>query len=180
MATSQIVSGTGKPAEDAVLDGIVYPTEAWGVRGVDGLPSQANAAARVDTAKGPAARLFAFGYDAWLLQSFQETRSAENERRLQIEKSIRQKFHAELFSRFAALGLEADEVVSRKPGWIRNNDRLRKQNVAHEAADCNMMLSVFMESYAHISPDDALREKMALKLGCKTEDLDKVLGVQQG
>ena len=86
----------------------------------------------------------------------------------------------ELFSRFAALGLEADEVVSRKPGWIRNNDRLRKQNIAHEAADCNMMLSVFMESYAHISPDDALREKMALKLGCKTEDLDKVLGVQQG
>jgi len=86
----------------------------------------------------------------------------------------------ELFSRFASLGLEADEVVSRKPGWIRNNDRLRKQNVAHEAADCNMMLSVFMESYARISPDDALREKMALKLGCKTEDLDKVLGVQQG
>jgi len=86
----------------------------------------------------------------------------------------------ELFSRFASLGLEADEVVSRKPGWIRNNDRLRKQNVAHEAADCNMMLSVFMESYAHLSPDDALREKMALKLGCKTEDLDKVLGVQQG
>ena len=86
----------------------------------------------------------------------------------------------ELFSRFASLGLAADEVVSRKPGWIRNNDRLRKQNVAHEAADCNMMLSVFMESYARISPDDALREKMALKLGCKTEDLDKVLGVQQG
>ena len=86
----------------------------------------------------------------------------------------------ELFSRFASLGLAADEVVSRKPGWIRNNDRLRKQNVAHEAADCNMMLSVFMESYAHLSPDDALREKMALKLGCKTEDLDKVLGVQQG
>ena len=86
----------------------------------------------------------------------------------------------ELFSHFASLGLEADEIVSRKPGWIRNNDRLRKQNIAHEAADCNMMLSVFMESYARISPDDALREKMALKLGCKTEDLDKVLGVQQG
>ena len=86
----------------------------------------------------------------------------------------------ELFSRFASLGLAADEVVSRKPGWIRNNDRLRKHNIAHEAADCNMMLSVFMESYAHLSPDDALREKMALKLGCGVEDLDKVLGVQQG
>jgi len=39
------------------------------------------------------------------------------------------------------------------------------------------MLSVFMESYAHISPDDALREKMALKLGCKAQDLDAFLGV---
>ena len=83
----------------------------------------------------------------------------------------------ELFSRFASLGLEADEIVSRKPGWIRNNDRLRKQNIAHEAADCNMMLSVFMESYARISPDDALREKMALKLGCKAEELDTFLGI---
>ncbi|HOZ37138.1 MAG TPA: hypothetical protein PLH64_00125 [Anaerolineaceae bacterium] len=83
----------------------------------------------------------------------------------------------ELFSRFASLGLDADEIVSRKPGWIRNNDRLRKQNIAHEAADCNMMLSVFLESYANLSPDDALREKMALKLGCKPEELDAFLGV---
>ncbi len=84
----------------------------------------------------------------------------------------------ELLAGFASLGLEADEIVSRKPGWIRNNDRLRKQNIAHEAADCNMMLSVFMESYAHISPDDALREKMALKLGCKAQDLDAFLGIE--
>ncbi len=83
----------------------------------------------------------------------------------------------DFLARFAALGLEADEIVSRKPGWVRNYDRLRKQNIAHEAADCNMMLSVFMESYANLSPDDALREKMALKLGCRVEDLDEVLGV---
>ena len=84
----------------------------------------------------------------------------------------------ELFSRFASLGLDADEIVSRKPGWIRNNDRLRKQNIAHEAADCNMMLSVFMESYANLSPDDALREKMSIKLGCKVQDLDNFLGIK--
>ena len=84
---------------------------------------------------------------------------------------------AELLARFANLGLEADEIVSRKPGWIRNNDRLRKQNIAHEAADCNMMLSVFMESYANLSPDDALREKMALKLGCEAQELDAFLGI---
>ena len=71
----------------------------------------------------------------------------------------------ELLQNFANLGLQADEIVSRKPGWIRNNDRLRKENIAHEAADCNMMLSVFLETYKGQSPDDALLEKMALKLG---------------
>ena len=81
----------------------------------------------------------------------------------------------DLMERFAALGLGADEIVSRKPGWIRNNDRLRKQNIAHEVADCNMMLSVFMESCANLSPDDALREKMALKLGCSSSDLERLL-----
>jgi len=67
LASSQIVSGTGKPTEDAVLDGIIFPTETWLVQRVPGLPAQSNAAAQARTAKGPAARLFAFGYDAWLL-----------------------------------------------------------------------------------------------------------------
>ncbi len=67
LASSQIVSGTGKPTEDAVLDGIIFPTETWLVQRVPGLPSQSSAAAQARTAKGPAARLFAFGYDAWLL-----------------------------------------------------------------------------------------------------------------
>lgn len=71
----------------------------------------------------------------------------------------------ELFQSYADLGLKADEIVSRKPGWIRNNDRLRKENINHEAADCNMMLSVFMDTYNGQSPDDALLEKMELKLG---------------
>lgn len=70
-----------------------------------------------------------------------------------------------LFESFARLGLQADEIVSRKPGWIRNHDRLRKENIAHEAADCNMMLSVFLETYAGQSPDEALLEKMSQKLG---------------
>lgn len=71
----------------------------------------------------------------------------------------------ELFQSYADLGLKADEIVSRKPGWIRNNDRLRKENITHEAADCNMMLSVFMDTYNGQSPDDALLQKMELKLG---------------
>ena len=71
----------------------------------------------------------------------------------------------ELLKVFAELGLQADEIVSRKPGWVRNNDRVRKENIAHEAADCNMMLTVFLETCKGQSPDDALLEKMALKLG---------------
>ena len=78
----------------------------------------------------------------------------------------------DLFSDFTKLGLQADEIVSRKPGWVRNNDRIRKENIAHEAADCNMMLTVFMESYCGQSPDDALLEKMALKLGHPINNCD--------
>ena len=105
VATSQIVSGTGKPAEDAVLDGIVYPTESWGVRGVDGLPSQASAAARVDTAKGPAARLFAFGYDAWLLTGYLER--------------LAQSSNADIAGATGRLGLDGFGNVLRVPGWSR-------------------------------------------------------------
>lgn len=72
VATSQIVSGTGKASEDVSLDGIVYPTETWDVRSVSGIPTQASAAARIKSARGPAARLFAFGYDAWLLTAYLE------------------------------------------------------------------------------------------------------------
>lgn len=105
VATSQIVSGTGKPAEDAVLDGIVYPTESWGVRGVDGLPSQASAAARVDTAKGPGARLFAFGYDAWLLTGYLERLAVAN--------------NGDIAGATGRLSLDGFGNVLRVPGWSR-------------------------------------------------------------
>ncbi len=71
----------------------------------------------------------------------------------------------DLLSRFVSCGLEADAIVSRVPGWIRNNDRLRKENIRYEAADCNMMLAVFLESYCGQSPDQALLAKMQDKLG---------------
>ena len=105
VATSQIVSGTGKPAEDAALDGIVYPTEAWAVRSVDGLPSQASAAARVDTAKGPAARLFAFGHDAWLLTGYLERLALSN--------------NGDVAGATGRLSLDGFGNVLRVPGWSR-------------------------------------------------------------
>ena len=72
VGTSQLSSGTGKPLEDAVLDGIAFPTETWSARGIPSLPSAASVGARMKTARGPAARLFAFGYDAWQLVAYME------------------------------------------------------------------------------------------------------------
>ena len=72
VGTSQLTSGTGKAEEDVVLDGIVFPTEAWSSRGAAGLPQASLAAATLPTARDPAARLFAFGYDAWRISAYLE------------------------------------------------------------------------------------------------------------
>lgn len=72
VATSQLLSGTGKPEQDRVLDGIAFPSESWTTGGVRGLPSAASVGATLATARGAAARLFAFGYDAWLLTAYLE------------------------------------------------------------------------------------------------------------
>src|SRR5699024_2422095 len=63
---------SGDAEQDAVLDGIVFPTEHWTSGGVAGLPMASTAASTLPTARGPAARLFAFGHDAWLLTAFME------------------------------------------------------------------------------------------------------------
>ena len=70
VGTSQLLSGTGKAEEDRALDGIVFPTERWGVVAVNGLPNAAATGKSLPTARGPAAKLFAFGYDAWLLSAY--------------------------------------------------------------------------------------------------------------
>lgn len=72
VATSQLVLGTGKPEDDLVLDGIAYPSELWNVRGVGGLPAASSVAETLPTARGPAGRLFAFGYDAWQISAYLE------------------------------------------------------------------------------------------------------------
>ena len=105
VATSQIVSGTGKASEDVLLDGIVYPTETWGVRNVPGLPPQASAAARIDSAKGPGARLFAFGYDAWLLTAYLE--------RLALSPN------SDVAGATGRLSLDGFGNILRRPSWSR-------------------------------------------------------------
>jgi hypothetical protein len=72
VGTSQLTLGTGKPEEDKALDGVAFPTEVWSARGIDGLPTPGAAATQLPTARGAAARLFAFGYDAWRLSAYLE------------------------------------------------------------------------------------------------------------
>lgn len=72
VATSQLGNGIEAQAGDRALDGIAFPSEAWGVRGAGGLPSMASAGKTLPSARGPAAKLFAFGYDAWLLTAYLE------------------------------------------------------------------------------------------------------------
>ena len=72
VATSQLAAGSDGSAQDRALDGIAFPSEAWNVRGVGSLPAMASAGRILSTARGPAAKLFAFGYDAWLLTGYLE------------------------------------------------------------------------------------------------------------
>lgn len=73
-----------------------------------------------------------------------------------------------MLKHFADEGYHADEIVSRVEGWIRNNDRIRKEDINKEVADCEMMLAVFMYSLTGSSPDQALLQKMREKLGEKS------------
>jgi len=79
---------------------------------------------------------------------------------------------AGMLARFTEEGLHADEIVSRVDGWVRNNDRVRKENISKEVADCEMMLAVFMYSLTGGTPDEALLAKMKEKLGEKSNLLD--------
>jgi outer membrane PBP1 activator LpoA protein len=103
IATSQITSGTGKAEEDRALDGIVFPGEAWIVAGATALPAAASLAGELPTARGPAARLFAFGYDAWLLSGWLQHLATHPD--------------ATLAGATGTLRLDAEGNVARTPAW---------------------------------------------------------------
>jgi hypothetical protein len=80
VGTSQLAgSGDAKHA----LDGIAFPNEAWSVRGAPGLPAPAFAAKTLPSARGGAARLFAFGVDTWRLAAYLDFLAAHADARLQ-------------------------------------------------------------------------------------------------
>lgn len=103
VATSQLVSGTGDDDADRMLDGIAFPTDAWSVSGTRGLPPAASTESRLPTARGPAAKLFAFGYDAWLLTAYLEHLALSEEGRIEGATGV--------------LRIGADGNVVRAPAW---------------------------------------------------------------
>jgi outer membrane PBP1 activator LpoA protein len=66
-ATSMIYSGDENATADGDLDGVQFSDEPWLYDAQAGLPSHATLASQLSTASGPAARLFAFGMDAYSL-----------------------------------------------------------------------------------------------------------------
>ena len=102
IGTSQLYS-SGRSEQDSVLDGIVFPTERWAAAGVAGLPMASTVASSLPTARGPAARLFAFGYDAWLLTAFMERLVTGGE--------------AELRGATGLLRIDGEGNIVRAPSW---------------------------------------------------------------
>ena len=103
VGTTQLASGTGDAEADRVLDGIAFPTESWEVGSVRGLARADSVGAILPTARGAAGRLFAFGYDAWLLTAYLEHLALTDEGRVDGATGI--------------LRIGADGNVVRTPAW---------------------------------------------------------------
>jgi outer membrane PBP1 activator LpoA protein len=69
-STSMIYSGDEDATADGDLDGVQFSDEPWLYDAQAGLPSHATLASQLSTAAGPAARLFAFGMDAYALMPY--------------------------------------------------------------------------------------------------------------
>lgn len=101
VGTSQLTIGSGKAEEDMALDGIIYPNEAWNVRPVAGLPPAGSVGQMLPSARGPAGRLFAFGFDAWKISGYLDNLAHEGG----------------LSGATGTLFLDGDGNVLRVPAW---------------------------------------------------------------
>ncbi|WP_426690120.1 penicillin-binding protein activator [Rhodanobacter ginsengiterrae] len=70
--TSHVYEGSDDPAANRDLDGLEFCDAPWLFDAQPGLPSRDDIAARLPAARGGAARLFAFGMDAWNLVPYIE------------------------------------------------------------------------------------------------------------
>ncbi len=71
-ATSHIYAGNDDAGDDRDLEGVEFCDAPWLFDAQPGLPSHAGMAALLPAASGSAARLFAFGMDAWNLAPYLE------------------------------------------------------------------------------------------------------------
>lgn len=69
-ATSMIYSGIPNATADGDLDGVQFCDEPWLYNAEAGLPNQTTLASTLESANGPAARLFGFGMDAYALMPY--------------------------------------------------------------------------------------------------------------
>lgn len=69
-STSMVYSGDENATADGDLDGLQFCDEPWLYDAQAGLPGHATLASQLSTAAGPAARLFAFGMDAYALMPY--------------------------------------------------------------------------------------------------------------
>lgn len=69
-STSMVYSGEENATADGDLDGVQFSDEPWLYDAQAGLPSHVTLASQLSTAAGPAARLFAFGMDAYALMPY--------------------------------------------------------------------------------------------------------------
>lgn len=104
-ATSQIAAGIGNPRLDRELDGIEFTEAPWLTgRALIGLPDR-SALAGLHNAEGPAARLFAFGIDAFRLVGYYEHLNSDPA--------------ATLAGATGELRLDGFGNVQRRPSWAR-------------------------------------------------------------
>ncbi len=104
-ATSQIAAGIGNPRLDRELDGIEFTEAPWlAGRALPGLPDRGTLAG-LDSAEGPAARLFAFGIDAFRLVGYYEHLNSDPT--------------ATLAGATGELRLDGFGNVQRRPAWAR-------------------------------------------------------------
>jgi uncharacterized protein len=71
-ATSLITSGGGGSSTNQPLNNVEYPELPWIISGVSNIPSTEQVGKQLPSARGNGARLFGFGYDAFLLASYLE------------------------------------------------------------------------------------------------------------
>jgi len=103
-ATSMIASGSGNPRLDRELDGIEFTEATWLVDNVPDLPRREQLEG-LDSARGAAARLFAFGLDAFRIASHYEWLSANPANTLA--------------GATGELRMDGIGNVQRRPGWAR-------------------------------------------------------------